>query len=145
MHLFIQLGASDVMIDLNNPFCSTDCLITSPGSSALTPSQLILSGGEGYINFRIGEWRASNHSLGSVCQILKFYQHFQAMTRTRDRPIYPKLPLSALNAVTWSSGGTRPPPCPAVPSDPSSDEVKVEQSWTPGTTSGSSTPKEMFT
>ncbi|TWW79132.1 C-Jun-amino-terminal kinase-interacting protein 3 [Takifugu flavidus] len=32
-----------------------DCLITSPGSSALTPSQLILSGGEGYINFRIGD------------------------------------------------------------------------------------------
>ncbi|TNN02657.1 hypothetical protein fugu_010144 [Takifugu bimaculatus] len=48
-------GASDVMIYLNNPVCSTDCLITSPGSSTLTPSQLILSGGEGYINFRIGD------------------------------------------------------------------------------------------
>lgn len=63
MHLLIQLGACDVMIDLNNPVCSTDCLITSPGSSALTPSQLILSGGEGYINFRIGELRpATIHS-----------------------------------------------------------------------------------
>lgn len=63
MHLLIQLGACDVMIDSNNPVCSTDCLITSPGSSALTPSQLILSGGEGYINFRIGELRpATIHS-----------------------------------------------------------------------------------
>lgn len=88
--LLIQLGACDVMIDWNKPVCSTDCLITSPGSSALTPSQLILSGGEGYINFRIGELRASAHSLGSVCQMLKFYQHFQATTRAKDRPIYPK-------------------------------------------------------
>ncbi|KAM9353191.1 C-Jun-amino-terminal kinase-interacting protein 4 [Symphorus nematophorus] len=31
------------------------CLITSPGSSTVTTSQLILSGGEGYINFRIGD------------------------------------------------------------------------------------------
>lgn len=31
------------------------CLITSPGSSQVTTSQLILSGGEGYINFRIGD------------------------------------------------------------------------------------------
>lgn len=31
------------------------CLNTSPGSSAVTTSQLILSGGEGYINFRIGD------------------------------------------------------------------------------------------
>lgn len=100
MHLLIQLGASDVRSDLNNPVCSADCLITSPGSSALTPSQLILSGGEGYINFRIGESRAGDHSLGSVCQKLKFYRHLQAMTPTTERPIYPKLPLSALNAVT---------------------------------------------
>lgn len=33
----------------------TGCLNTSPGSSTVTTSQLILSGGEGYINFRIGE------------------------------------------------------------------------------------------
>ncbi|KAM4601370.1 C-Jun-amino-terminal kinase-interacting protein 4 [Polymixia lowei] len=32
-----------------------DCLNTSPGSSTVTTSQLILSGGEGYINFRIGD------------------------------------------------------------------------------------------
>ncbi|XP_076010757.1 C-Jun-amino-terminal kinase-interacting protein 4 isoform X2 [Genypterus blacodes] len=32
-----------------------DCLQTSPGSSTVTTSQLILSGGEGYINFRIGD------------------------------------------------------------------------------------------
>ncbi|XP_040923674.1 C-Jun-amino-terminal kinase-interacting protein 4 isoform X2 [Betta splendens] len=31
------------------------CLMTSPGSSTLATSQLILSGGEGYINFRIGD------------------------------------------------------------------------------------------
>ncbi|XP_041843552.1 C-Jun-amino-terminal kinase-interacting protein 4 isoform X2 [Melanotaenia boesemani] len=31
------------------------CLITSPGSSQVTTAQLILSGGEGYINFRIGD------------------------------------------------------------------------------------------
>ncbi|KAF7666827.1 hypothetical protein LDENG_00089390 [Lucifuga dentata] len=31
------------------------CLCTSPGSSTVTTSQLILSGGEGYINFRIGD------------------------------------------------------------------------------------------
>ncbi|KAK2844700.1 hypothetical protein Q5P01_011359 [Channa striata] len=31
------------------------CLITSSGSSSVTTSQLILSGGEGYINFRIGD------------------------------------------------------------------------------------------
>ncbi|XP_068180075.1 C-Jun-amino-terminal kinase-interacting protein 4 [Antennarius striatus] len=31
------------------------CLITSPGSSSITTSHLILSGGEGYINFRIGD------------------------------------------------------------------------------------------
>uniref|UniRef100_A0A3Q3X8K2 RH2 domain-containing protein n=1 Tax=Mola mola TaxID=94237 RepID=A0A3Q3X8K2_MOLML len=31
------------------------CLITSPGSSIVTTSQLILSGGEGYINFRIDD------------------------------------------------------------------------------------------
>ncbi|XP_076592396.1 C-Jun-amino-terminal kinase-interacting protein 4 [Chaetodon auriga] len=31
------------------------CLVTSPGSSTVTTSQLILSGGEGYINFRIGD------------------------------------------------------------------------------------------
>ncbi|KAM3613521.1 uncharacterized protein V6R79_000928 [Siganus canaliculatus] len=31
------------------------CLIPSPGSSTITASQLILSGGEGYINFRIGD------------------------------------------------------------------------------------------
>lgn len=35
----------------------TGCLITSPGSSTVTTSQLILSGGEGYINFRIGEYK----------------------------------------------------------------------------------------
>ncbi|XP_061573005.1 C-Jun-amino-terminal kinase-interacting protein 3 isoform X2 [Cololabis saira] len=32
-----------------------DCLITTPGSSNVTTAQLILSGGEGYINFRIGD------------------------------------------------------------------------------------------
>ncbi|XP_029308111.1 C-Jun-amino-terminal kinase-interacting protein 4 isoform X2 [Cottoperca gobio] len=31
------------------------CLIVSPGSNNVTSSQLILSGGEGYINFRIGD------------------------------------------------------------------------------------------
>ncbi|CAG6015217.1 unnamed protein product [Menidia menidia] len=31
------------------------CLITPPGSSQVTPAQLIISGGEGYINFRIGD------------------------------------------------------------------------------------------
>ncbi|XP_067366750.1 C-Jun-amino-terminal kinase-interacting protein 4 isoform X2 [Channa argus] len=31
------------------------CLMTSSGSSSVTTSQLILSGGEGYINFRIGD------------------------------------------------------------------------------------------
>lgn len=31
------------------------CLMTCPGSSTVTTSQLILSGGEGYINFRIGD------------------------------------------------------------------------------------------
>ncbi|XP_019948487.2 C-Jun-amino-terminal kinase-interacting protein 4 isoform X1 [Paralichthys olivaceus] len=31
------------------------CLMTSPGSSTVTTSQFILSGGEGYINFRIGD------------------------------------------------------------------------------------------
>ncbi|CAK6966155.1 C-Jun-amino-terminal kinase-interacting protein 4 [Scomber scombrus] len=31
------------------------CLITCPGSSTVTTSQLILSGGEGYINFRIDD------------------------------------------------------------------------------------------
>ncbi|XP_030604800.1 C-Jun-amino-terminal kinase-interacting protein 3 isoform X1 [Archocentrus centrarchus] len=31
------------------------CLITSPGSSHVTTAQIILSGGEGYINFRIGD------------------------------------------------------------------------------------------
>ncbi|XP_042346028.1 C-Jun-amino-terminal kinase-interacting protein 3 isoform X2 [Plectropomus leopardus] len=31
------------------------CLIVSPGCSTVTTSQLILSGGEGYINFRIGD------------------------------------------------------------------------------------------
>ncbi|XP_026226990.1 C-Jun-amino-terminal kinase-interacting protein 4 [Anabas testudineus] len=31
------------------------CLMTSHGSSTVTTSQLILSGGEGYINFRIGD------------------------------------------------------------------------------------------
>ncbi|XP_022612524.1 C-Jun-amino-terminal kinase-interacting protein 4-like [Seriola dumerili] len=31
------------------------CLMTSPGSNTVTTSQLILSGGEGYINFRIGD------------------------------------------------------------------------------------------
>nr|XP_020473292.1 C-Jun-amino-terminal kinase-interacting protein 4-like isoform X2 [Monopterus albus] len=31
------------------------CLMTSSGSRAVTTSQLILSGGEGYINFRIGD------------------------------------------------------------------------------------------
>ncbi|XP_013868117.1 C-Jun-amino-terminal kinase-interacting protein 3 isoform X2 [Austrofundulus limnaeus] len=31
------------------------CLITSPGISQVTTAQLILSGGEGYINFRIGD------------------------------------------------------------------------------------------
>ncbi|XP_034465788.1 C-Jun-amino-terminal kinase-interacting protein 4 isoform X2 [Hippoglossus hippoglossus] len=31
------------------------CLMTSPGSSTVTTSQLVLSGGEGYINFRIGD------------------------------------------------------------------------------------------
>lgn len=36
-------------------FCFTGCLITSPGTSTVTTSQLILSGGEGYINFRIGK------------------------------------------------------------------------------------------
>ncbi|KAM8733890.1 C-Jun-amino-terminal kinase-interacting protein 4 isoform 1-T2 [Acanthopagrus schlegelii] len=38
------------------------CLITCPGSSTVTTSQLILSGGEGYINFRIGD----DESEGSV-------------------------------------------------------------------------------
>ncbi|XP_060937416.1 C-Jun-amino-terminal kinase-interacting protein 4 [Limanda limanda] len=31
------------------------CLMTSPGSSTVTTSQFVLSGGEGYINFRIGD------------------------------------------------------------------------------------------
>ncbi|XP_044064820.1 C-Jun-amino-terminal kinase-interacting protein 4 isoform X1 [Siniperca chuatsi] len=42
------------------------CLITSPGSSTVTTSQLILSGGEGYINFRIGD-DASDGSV-ELCQ-----------------------------------------------------------------------------
>ncbi|XP_032414259.1 C-Jun-amino-terminal kinase-interacting protein 4 [Xiphophorus hellerii] len=62
--------------DISIPYCSTTsvqlsyhghrqavrfiiaapgCLITSPGSSHVTTAQLILSGGEGYINFRIGD------------------------------------------------------------------------------------------
>uniref|UniRef100_A0A1A8FX71 RH2 domain-containing protein n=2 Tax=Nothobranchius korthausae TaxID=1143690 RepID=A0A1A8FX71_9TELE len=62
--------------DISIPYCSTastqlsyhghrqavrfiiaapGCLITSPGSSHVTPAQLVLSGGEGYINFRIGD------------------------------------------------------------------------------------------
>ncbi|XP_047454512.1 C-Jun-amino-terminal kinase-interacting protein 4 isoform X2 [Mugil cephalus] len=62
--------------DISIPYCSTasaqlcyhghkqavrfiiaahGCLITSPGSSHVTTTQLILSGGEGYINFRIGD------------------------------------------------------------------------------------------
>lgn len=135
MHLLIQLGRSDVTIDLNNPLCSTDCLISSSGSSALTPSQLILSGGEGYINFRIGELRRCKSGLATLIHSAQFVTYWsstknlQAMTRMMDRPMYPKVPLSALNEVTWSSGRTRPPPCPAVPSEPSSDEVKVEQKW----------------
>ncbi|CAL8290301.1 unnamed protein product [Merluccius merluccius] len=32
-----------------------NCLTTSSGGSSVAPSQLILSGGEGYINFRIGD------------------------------------------------------------------------------------------
>ncbi|XP_071324261.1 C-Jun-amino-terminal kinase-interacting protein 4 isoform X2 [Trachinotus anak] len=40
------------------------CLMTSPGSSTVTTSQLILSGGEGYINFRIGD-DASDESVES--------------------------------------------------------------------------------
>nr|XP_057912274.1 C-Jun-amino-terminal kinase-interacting protein 4 isoform X2 [Doryrhamphus excisus] len=39
------------------------CLVTSPGGS-VTPSQLILSGGEGYVNFRIGD-DASDESVES--------------------------------------------------------------------------------
>uniref|UniRef100_A0A3B5MNI3 RH2 domain-containing protein n=1 Tax=Xiphophorus couchianus TaxID=32473 RepID=A0A3B5MNI3_9TELE len=61
--------------DISIPYCSTTsvqlsyhghrqavrfiiaapCLITSPGSSHVTTAQLILSGGEGYINFRIDD------------------------------------------------------------------------------------------
>uniref|UniRef100_UPI0037E90D93 C-Jun-amino-terminal kinase-interacting protein 4 isoform X2 n=1 Tax=Semicossyphus pulcher TaxID=241346 RepID=UPI0037E90D93 len=36
-------------------FAAPGCLITSPGSSTVTTSQLILSGGDGYINFRMGD------------------------------------------------------------------------------------------
>ncbi|KAI3361108.1 hypothetical protein L3Q82_013308, partial [Scortum barcoo] len=36
-------------------FAAPGCLIVPPGSSTITTSQLILSGGEGYINFRIGD------------------------------------------------------------------------------------------
>ncbi|KAM6994672.1 C-Jun-amino-terminal kinase-interacting protein 4 isoform 2-T2 [Tautogolabrus adspersus] len=36
-------------------FAAPGCLITSPDSSTVTTSQLILSGGEGYINFRMGD------------------------------------------------------------------------------------------
>lgn len=72
MHLLIQLGRSDVTIDLSNPLCSTDCLISSSGSSALTPSQLILSGGEGYINFRIGELRRSKSGLATLIHSAQF-------------------------------------------------------------------------
>lgn len=36
-------------------FAAPGCLITSPGSSHVATAQLILSGGEGYINFRIGD------------------------------------------------------------------------------------------
>ena len=48
--------------------CLTGCLITSPGSSHVTTAQLILSGGEGYINFRIGGFNCLNLSshVGSV-------------------------------------------------------------------------------
>ncbi|XP_007550101.1 C-Jun-amino-terminal kinase-interacting protein 4 isoform X1 [Poecilia formosa] len=62
--------------DISIPYCSTTsvqlsyhghrqavrfiiaapgCLIISPGNSQVTTAQLILSGGEGYINFRIGD------------------------------------------------------------------------------------------
>ncbi|XP_029959246.1 C-Jun-amino-terminal kinase-interacting protein 4 isoform X2 [Salarias fasciatus] len=34
---------------------ASGCLITSPGSSHVTTAQRVLSGGEGYINFRIGD------------------------------------------------------------------------------------------
>ncbi|CAJ1062433.1 C-Jun-amino-terminal kinase-interacting protein 3 isoform X1 [Xyrichtys novacula] len=36
-------------------FAAPGCLITSPGSNTVTTSQLILCGGEGYINFRMGD------------------------------------------------------------------------------------------
>uniref|UniRef100_A0A3P8SMD3 Si:dkey-17m8.1 n=1 Tax=Amphiprion percula TaxID=161767 RepID=A0A3P8SMD3_AMPPE len=38
------------------------CLMTSPGSSHVSTSQLILSGGEGYINFRIGDDASDDES-----------------------------------------------------------------------------------
>ncbi|XP_074540553.1 C-Jun-amino-terminal kinase-interacting protein 4 isoform X2 [Halichoeres trimaculatus] len=36
-------------------FAAPGCLITSPGSNTVTTSQLVLCGGEGYINFRMGD------------------------------------------------------------------------------------------
>ncbi|XP_034554132.1 C-Jun-amino-terminal kinase-interacting protein 3 isoform X1 [Notolabrus celidotus] len=36
-------------------FAAPGCLITSPGSDTVTTSQLILCGGEGYVNFRMGD------------------------------------------------------------------------------------------
>lgn len=53
------------------------------------------------------------------------------MTQMMEHMICPKLHLSALNEVTWSSGRTPPPPCQAVPSEPSMDEVMMEQRGTP--------------
>lgn len=36
-------------------FAAPGCLITSPGSNSVTTSQLVICGGEGYINFRMGD------------------------------------------------------------------------------------------
>lgn len=51
------------------------CLITNPSSSHVTTAQLILSGGEGYINFRIGKLKNNKTVLKSVSSIASFVHY----------------------------------------------------------------------
>lgn len=78
------------------------CLITSPGSSTVTTSQLILSGGEGYINFRIGD-DASDGSV-ELSQVTPQRSERSHMIIWQNPT--PSVPSPAL----WHC----PPPCPAL-------------------------------
>ncbi|XP_071396468.1 C-Jun-amino-terminal kinase-interacting protein 4 isoform X2 [Centroberyx affinis] len=81
-----------------------DCLITSSGSSTVTTSQLILSGGEGYINFRIGDDATDGLAESSQATPQRSERSHMIIWQSPTPSVPSPRPLTLLTLWIWHSG-----------------------------------------